>query len=328
MQHYKDCPAVLESYLRYLTMVCNKAKSTVIMRYVDLRGFFQFLRTRGEYEPTAAELATGEVLVAGMQVDAVAEVTEDDIYDYLDYLSHERRISEITIYRKKLPSLRRFYDYLMRHQEEFGICLNVNPVGKITAPTEATRPARCLTPSEISRLLKAVAGETALRDTAMILLILTTGLNISELAKARYTDYHEDLLLVAGRKVHLTEGCQEAIEEYICQFRNPVEQYLKDNTLFITHNYLRRLTARGIQKALQKHFDRAGVDGTARDLRHTAVMELLKNARNECERAYIAGYLGYTNADHVSRLPLPKPPQDDPMVDLVQNTWLADLGKN
>lgn len=320
---FKNCPPVLRSYLRYLETIKNQKPSTLRDRYLDIKVFLQFLKERsGEQTGPAAN----EVWVEDIDPAVVAGVTEDDINDYLEYLAQQRHVAEVTIYRRKLPSLRKFYDYLIRHQDELGIQITSNPAPNVPPPSSPAKPCRVLSRSEITRLLRAVSGETAVRDTAIVLLMVTTGLSVSEVAKIRYDDYHQDALFVAGRKIFLTENCQDAINRYISDFRDPLTDFLKDNTLFVTQNYRKRLSARGIQNALQKHFDRAGIDASARDLRYTAVIELLKNARNECERSYIAGRLGYSNPQSLNSLPLPKPEKDDILPSLVGNSWLGELG--
>lgn len=320
---YKNCPAVLQSYLRYSEMVQNRSAATVQNRYRDIRKFLVWLFL----QKVSPDIPPGcsEPDISDLPTQLVAAVTEDDIEAYLEYLIHEKKTSQSTIYYSKLSSLRSFFDYLSRHQEELGIQLTHNPVPENWNRVPPEQPCRELSPSEISRVLKAIQGEAAVRDTAIVLLIATTGISMRELVKIRCQDYQEDILFVAGRKVRLTQNCQDALQQYLLEFRDPTSDVIHDNALFVSHNYLRRLTPRGVQKALQKHFDRAGVQATARDLRHTAVIALLKTARNECELAYIAGYLGYTSTQALRDLHLPKP-TDNTTKNPVEDTWLSDLG--
>lgn len=320
---YKNCPPVLESYLRYLKTVQNAAPKTIEARYWDIKCFLQFIRFSGE---ELTEIPMNEIYVENMSTATVAAVTEDDIYDYLDHLTNEQHLSGLTVQRR-VGSIRMLYEYIYRHQEELGVVLARSPVPEIKSDSIPTEPCRELTPSEISKVLRSIEGEAAVRDVAIVLLISTTGISIGELVKLRCEDYQEDTMLVAGRKVHLTGACQDALNAYLRDFRDPASEGLHDKTLFISRNYRRRLTARGVQKALQKHFDRAGVKATARDLRHTAVKELLKSARNECERSYIAGYLGYTSIKSLKNFHLPKPADTAPLPHLTENTWLNNIGR-
>ena len=330
MKTYKNCPPYLESYLRYLELVGNKAATTLDARCHDIRDFLKFLRRREDGVPTPEEIAANDIFVAGLPPEAVAAVTEEDVEEYLEYLTAERKVSQQTIYTRKATSIRGFYDWLIKAQVDLGLTILQNPVPHFDVRSEFSpaRPSRVLSHAELDKVLKAVDGDSAIRDVAMILLVATTGLAATELAKVKHRDYHGDYLVYRGRKIFLTEAAQKALRVYLAEYRDPIEDFLKDNTLFVSRLKKKRLSPRGIQNALQKHFDRAGVEGSARDLRYTAVVELLKNARNECERAHLAGYLGYTDPASISRLPLPKAEDTGEQFHAaLENSWLNDLGK-
>ena len=330
MKIYKNCPPYLESYLRYLELVGNKAATTLDARCHDIRDFLKFLRRQEDGFPSPEEIAANDIFVAGLPAKTVAAVTEEDVEEYLEYLLEERKVSQQTIYTRKATSIRGFYDWLMKAQVDLGLVILKNPVPHFDVRSEFSpaRPSRVLSHAELDKILKAVDGDAAVRDTAIILMVATTGLPATEVAKIKYRDYHEDHLVYQGKKIPLTEAAQKAIRVYLAEYRDPIEDFLKDKTLFVSRLKKKRLSPRGIQNALQKHFDRAGVEGSARDLRYTAVVELLKNARNECERAHLAGYLGYTDPAAIARLPLPKAEETgDELHAALESSWLNRLGK-
>ena len=324
---FRNCPAVLKSYLRYMEVVLDHAENTLVCRRTDIRCFLQFMKRQRGGPELGSNIPMNEIWVEGMSAEDVADVSRKDIEDYLKYLSQERRVCQSTIYRRYIASLRKFYDYLLQNKEELGIRIETNPVQYTHIPTTtAATPSRVLSKYEITKVLKSIQGPVAVRDAAIILLIATTGLTVQEVVSIRYQDYRETELIVAGRKVPLTDNCQQAIEKYILEFRDPMGDYIKDNTLFLTPTHRKRLSTRGLQNALQKHFLRAGVDASARDLRQTAITEILKNARNDCERAYLAGCLGYANNSPISQL-LPTAESQETISRLVQSSWLNDLGE-
>lgn len=347
---YKNCPPVLESYLRYLKTVKNNAPKTIYVRYCDVKSFLIFFVQRESGTPLATKDI--EQSIENVSAATIAAVTEDDISDYLEYLVEERHMTKLTIQRRKLPSLRQFYNYIFRYQEELGVSISKNPVQEHWEKAIPADPCRILSPAEISKVLDTIdkyavlssmendtqnAGvvtNPAVRDKAIVLLLVTTGISVDELIRVRCQDYIEDTMIVAGRKVHLTEACRDALDTYLAEFRDPIEAAytnLHDNALFITNNHRRRLSIRGVQNALKKHFDRAEVNATARDLRYTAIAEMLKSARNECELAYIAGRLGYSNVSSVKQLllqmGLPIPSDTNAMPDLISGTWLDNIGR-
>lgn len=319
---YTNCPPVLSSFLRYLEVVKNYKQNSIYLRSLDIRGFLQYHKAK---QMPAMPEKLNELDVTDLDAAAVAAVTEDDIEEYLDYLLLQGKVTELTLYRRKVPSLRLFYEYLIRHQEDLGITIHKNPVREGRSSGAPSAPCRLLSPAEIQAVLRCCDGETAVRDKAIILLICTTGIAIPELVKIRYEDYREDTIAVGGRTLSLTENCQRAIDDYLEEFRDPAEDWLLDKTLFVSHNYRRRLSPRAVQKALQKYFDRANVVGTARDLRHTAVDTMLRTARNDCERAFIAGCLGYT-PQKLRNLTFANSPNHDSTNLTTEGTWLQKLG--
>ena len=325
---YKNCPEVLESYLRYLELVKGYSQGTLLARYQDICDFLRFIRRREGGGTSPEELAVGDVFINRMTAAEIAALTPDDVDAFLENLERERHISNLTIFRRKAPSLGMFYGYLIQQQEELGISIAINPVQDRRDSTPPSEPSRILSPAEINRVLDNVQGKSAVRDIAIILLISTTGLSVCEVVKIRCKDYNHHTITVNGRQFALTENCRKAIDRYLFEYRDPCEEWIHDNALFVSKNYQRRLTTRGLRKALQRHFDRAGVVGTAKDLRYTAVITLLKTARNECERSYIAGYLGYTNPVSLQQFPLPPLPSvPDTPLPSPEDTWLSSLGR-
>lgn len=347
---YKNCPPVLESYLRYLKTVKGNAPKTLDVRYRDVKTFLTYLVHREKDAPLTPR-GTDE-RIKYLTVETIAAVTEADIEDYLDYLAEDLHLTDVTIQQRKLPSLRQFYNYIFRYQEELGVTLLRIPVRQCWEMNVPAKSCRILSPAEISRVLDAIEKyeamnttenhvhtplvivNPAVRDKAIVLLIATTGVSTSELVKIRCRDYIEDTMIIAGRKVHLTEACREALDTYLTEFRDSIEATYADfheNALFVSHNYRRRMTDRGIQNALKKHFARAGVTGTARDLRYTAMAEMFKSARNECELAYIAGRFGYnsptTAKQLLQQMGIPSPGEGKEMPDLISGTWLDSIGK-
>lgn len=320
---FKNCPPVLVSYFRYLEVVRNYSRNTVLAKQSDIRGFLQFLQARNLPSDHPVELSG--VYVADMDTAVIAAVTADDVEEYVEYLLNTK-VSERTIRERKLTSLRTFYDYLIRNREELGISIGANPVMDGTPGVTSADPARVLSYTELKHLLDSIDGQTAVRDTAIVLLLATTGITLSQLVSIRCEDYREDTLLVAGRTVYLTERCQEALNTYLQECRDPISDSIHDNAIFVSDNYRKRLTPRCVQKALQKHFDRAGIQATAKDLRHTAVVEILKTARNDCELAYIAGCLGYSDPKFLRQFTIQKKNSADAPINMVEQTWLNDLG--
>lgn len=317
---YDNCPVFLTGYLRYLAMVKNQPRSTVNGVYLNLKGFLQFQHNR-KMSPPLPDEAIRSVDISNMAVWEVAELGEEDVEDYIDYLDTVAKNSQVTI-RHKLVHLRSFWSYLIRNQEELGISISQNPAANIRADNITPTRARTLSATEIQRVLRAMDGETALRDRAMMLVILSTGVQLNQLIRIHCEDVEEDKIKIGSRYVYISEQCQEAIEDYLREFRDPISDGMKDKALFVSRQLRRRLTPRGVQKSLEKHFAAAGINATATDLRFTAAKRLLEQASSRYERTVIAEYLGYKSLKSLEQFQLPPLDKDSTCISsLLQRVW-------
>lgn len=312
---YDNCPVFLTSYLRYLTMVKNQSKGTVNGVYHNLKSFLQFQHNR-KLSPPLPDEAIQSVDISNMTVWEVAELGEEDIEDYIDHLETVVKNGQVTI-RHKLVHLRSFWSYLIRNQEELGISISQNPAANLRADNIKYTRSRVVTDAEVHRILRAMAGETALRDRAMMLVILSTGAQLSQLTRIHCEDVADGKIKIGQRYVYISEECQEAIDDYLQEYRDPISEGMKDKALFVSQKLRRRLTPRGIQKALEKHFSAAGINATASDLRFTAAKRLLEQAANRYERAVIAEYLGYKSLNSLAQFQLPPLDNDALCIDSV-----------
>ncbi len=320
--YFENCPPFLSGYLRYLMAVKNRSESTIVSVYREIKEFLLFIKRRST-PPLSPEEETD--FIQDMAAWTVAELTAEDLDEFVEYLDTTVHNSGPTI-SKKISGLKGFYDYLIRNQEELGITIGVNPAAGLKGVPYRGSQCRLLSAQEVKAVLRAVNGEAAVRDRAILLLMCTTGLRLNELVKLKHDDYDGDCLMANGRRLTLTEQCKSALDAYLTEFRDEIAQGLHDRTLFISRNYRRRLTPRGIQKALQKHFDAAGVKGTPKDLRFTAATELLSTAKNPHEQAILANYLGYRNPASLKQFALPQSRDNPTLIDgALDKTWLGDL---
>jgi site-specific recombinase XerD len=120
----------------------------------------------------------------------------------------------------------------------------------------------------VRALLAALAGNA--RDTAIFLMVLTTGVRVRELVPMDRDDVEWERagvsVQVRGddpvRTVYPSRQAELALGSYL-QGRDDPEV-----ALFVSRRG-RRLAARSIQGAFAKHFGRAGIAGSLRTVRHT-----------------------------------------------------------
>ncbi len=145
--------------------------------------------------------------------------------------------------------------------------------------------------SELERLLEAPKGPglSALRDRAMLRMLFSTGLRVSELCSLdrNKIDVKRGELSVLGkgrkiRLVFLSEDAKKYIAEYL-EKRTDVDEALfiriPKNGKFSKESEL-RLTPRSVQRVVKKYAIQAGIMGKSvspHTLRHSYATDLLRN---------------------------------------------------
>jgi site-specific recombinase XerD len=179
---------------------------------------------------------------------------------------------------RKLSAIKSFYKYLTVRTKQ----LSVNPVKDVEFPKIRKSLPKYLTLSESQKLLRAVQGQNAVRDYAILMLFLNCGIRRSELVNLDRSDVYEDRIRVRGkgnkeRIVYFGTACKNAIDAYL-PLRN--KMVLTDNqALFGSRNH-NRITVTAVHRLVKKHMLAAGLDPqqySAHKLRHTAATLMLSN---------------------------------------------------
>lgn len=299
------CPGFLQAYLRYMTLSKNRSALTAQTTLYDLREFLQFVHFHRKFDAYPKGEEYRDLGIEAMEISELESVTTEEIERYLCYHDTVSRVKSNTS-RKKLCCIRRFFSYICSQQSELGIQMAKNPALNLTVPTTYQAAPHLLSKADVERLLGSIEGESAVRDRAIIMLFLTTGLKLSELAALDLDHYHGSFLTATGntsRSLYLTSACKEAIDQYLTEYREITDEPCPDNALFISHSRGRRLSTRGIQKAVQKHLNAAGLGSkgySVQDLRDTAAALILPSLEDVGKPA-AASYLGYATAAYAGK---------------------------
>lgn len=187
---------------------------------------------------------------------------------------------------RKLNSIKSFFKYLMGENS-----LTVNPATSVTHPKYDVAPPRALTPLEYRALRDAARDDV--RMHAIIELLLQTGLRIGELAGLQLQDIslEKSYLKIRAfeshdaRRVPLNKTAKEAIEKYVKE-----RPKTKNTTLFITKTG-NPFLIRNIRTSVNRYFRIGGIVGAkVNDLRHTFIIEQLKQGVPIVELSKIAGH--------------------------------------
>jgi len=146
----------------------------------------------------------------------------------------------------------------------------------VSYPTFETQPPRILSQMEYRALRDAVRND--IRMTAVVELLLQTGMRIGELARLELEDVKENQLRIEAyesqpeRMVVLNPSAKKALDRWL-DFRTKT----KVKNIFITKTG-RAFLIRNIRTIINRYFRQASIkDATVNDLRHTFIAHQLSN---------------------------------------------------
>jgi site-specific recombinase XerD len=200
----------------------------------------------------------------------LASVTRDAIGAYVDHLQ-QRHLTPKTI-TSYLQTVRLFFDYCINEE---GVTMH-NPVTKIAIRLPKPLP-RHLKDDQVANLLAVI---TKVRDRAMFMVMLRSGLRVEEVARLTTdaVEYQRRQLFVANgkgakdRMVYLSDDACAALVTYL------EKRSSKTRALFVVEKGPMKgqpISVRGIQKRIEYYAHKSGVAASCHSLRHTMATQLL-----------------------------------------------------
>lgn len=179
-----------------------------------------------------------------------------------------------------LSSISSFYNYLIKEQH-----ITLNPATGIRAPKAAKKLPNSLNVDQMSQLLAIEVNDIlSARDAAMLELIYSSGLRVSELTGLNIDsiDLNDQSLRVIGkgnktRVVPIGRKAKEALQcwlEYRQEFAN-----IGENALFLSKQR-QRISVRAVQQRMDSWGKQQGVQGKVHPhrLRHSFASHLLESS--------------------------------------------------
>ena len=230
----------LSKFLRYLQIEKGASQGTIKAYQLDIeRVLIPFLQQRDKSE--------------------VAQVTKEDIRDYLHYLAVGRGNSNVTRARK-LAAIKSFFNYLVENEG-----LEVNPAASIRSPRIPEKEPEYLTEEECIRLVTTIArkGKPRVRerDMAIAVLFLHTGLRVSELTNLKLAnvdlDMHQVKITRKGNKeqyLHLNGETVSTLARYLAKRPQAL------NGRFFVGTKGGNLTRSYVYGVVRRYLELAGID--------------------------------------------------------------------
>jgi len=260
---------LIRQFIHYLSIEKNASPHTCRGYLRDLEEFERFLKDSG-----ASHSSRGEVRLEN--VDRLA------IRKYLSFLHRRNKKSSIA---RKISTLRSFFKYLVKEER-----ISSNPAKTVSSPKVEKMLPTALTVDETFRLVESTKGvpetqpsekgkKRRLRDLAILELLYSSGLRVSELVGLNSNQLDLDLGIVRvmgkGRKERIVPVGKKAVEA--------VKNYLEErgtsepvSPVFVNARG-GRLTVRSVGRLVKEYTRRSGIfrKVSPHTLRHTFATHLL-----------------------------------------------------
>ncbi len=270
-------PPLVAEFARYKSVIQGCSPKTVNEYVLDLRTFFRYLRAKEQGIDPASD-AFVELDIRDIDIDEIAAITTEQVYEFLMYTS-DVRANLWAAKARKLSALKAFFKFLTTKR---GL-LEKNPVIDIESPKPKKTLPKVLSLDESLTLLQTIAADTESktreRDYAIVTLFLNCGMRLSELVGINVNDVDRELrsLRVLGkgnkeRIVYLNDACRMALQDYL-PHRLPPEATVKPTPALFLSSRHQRISVKTVQWMVYKYLDMAGLESrhySVHKLRHTA----------------------------------------------------------
>lgn len=258
----KELPRFCMTFFRGIEYTTS-SRTRIAYAY-DLGVFFNYIK---DTNPAYADIEINH-----FSIDILNKITVDDIEEYLDYLKvYSKNSSEHTNREKgikrKLSSLKSFYNYFFCNQ-----IIEDNPAAKVRMPKLHESEIIRLDSDEVVRLLDEVESgdnltksqkkyhdKTKLRDTALLTLLLGTGMRVSECVGIDINDVDfKNSGIKIRRKggyeaiVYFGDEVEIALLNYL-EYRNTITPVAgHENALFLSLQN-KRISVRSVENLVKKY---------------------------------------------------------------------------
>lgn len=283
---YKTFPLILREYAEYTVVVKGNSEKTVCEYLLDIRTFFRFMITKWD-ELELSDDEFEKLSIKRINENDVKRITQKNIIEYLMFAGFKRENSATTRMRK-LSALRSFFKYA--HAKER--IIEVDPTADVDAPKKSATLPKYLTVEEAVKLIDTVRNDkeskTRIRDYAIIVLFLNTGMRLSELVGLNMESLDPEITTVKvlgkgskERVIYLNKAAREALIEYLRQRLDPKHVRTSSNAIFLSGRE-DRISNKTVQWMVQKYLKMAGLGSkglSVHKLRHTAATLMYQSGK-------------------------------------------------
>lgn len=251
----------ITNYLNFLKVNEGRSDNTIASYKVDLKQLNEYLEKNNLN---------------------ITNIKLQHFIDFLLYLDEQNKkktgdVLSASTKARKITTIKSFFKYLFEIE---GLIKN-NPTLKLKHPKIPKTLPQFLTLDQAVALIKSAekVPSKAIRNKAILILFLNSGLRISELINIELDDIRDGVIRVVGkgkktREIPLNDITISAVNEYL-----KIRPEVNSNKLFITERN-NGFSVSGMQYLIKRHFEMAGIDTkkySTHDLRHTAATLMHNN---------------------------------------------------
>ena len=247
----------------------------------DIKTTTMYLRTMKQFVEWLGE--------RGIQVTGPETITAGLVRDYRSHLAIIAGNRPSTI-NKALQVIRIY----CRWGIEEGL-IRGNPALKVQYIEEPLLAPKSLSESQVNAL-RSVLSTKKIRLQAMVELGLSAGLRVSEVTNLKISDLkllkkNGEIYVRVGkgfkfRTIPIAPDLVDLLKQYLSEFK-----WLQREYVFVSQREQTKLSARGIQKHIEKLREEVGIDFSYHTLRHTYCTDLLNSGMKLTDVAIVAGHL-------------------------------------
>jgi site-specific recombinase XerD len=260
--------------------------------------FCTYLRTRNYSPHTVENYGRDLRLFFAPLTKTLRAVSWRDVEHFIRQ-QHQAQLAATTINRR-LHALKHFFDYLVMERQT----LVTNPV----KPSHLLRQGRPL-PKKLSQdqVRTLFAQITNPMDHALCLLMLRCGLRVSEVAhvRRRDLDWEQHALRIEqgkGRKDRVVYLSADVLAELkACRALRP-DTVPNDVFFWNQKRTHRALSAKGIQKKMERYARAAGIKASCHSLRHTFASNLLEEGAEVIAIKELLGHASIGSSERYAKL--------------------------
>ncbi|MGD2110251.1 MAG: tyrosine recombinase XerC [Phycisphaerae bacterium] len=323
---------LIDEFLNYLKFERHFSPHTAKCYAADLAQFCAFLAgdrdaaSGGQVFHVPPGTARTQAAVAGQEgqnrpsgtaVISVADIGQrlrdvnpDHVKQFLAFLGTQN-YSKSTIARK-LATLRSFYKFCLRK----GYVEN-HPLAAIRTPKQEKRLPKFLELEQISKLLSTPDVNTLLgsRDRAMLEVLFSTGVRVSELVDLNFhdVDFEGHVIRVRGkgkkqRAAPIGTTAIAAIKRYVDMRRADARSATFDQEALFVNKHGQRLSTRSVRRKLDKYLAEAGLDPaiSPHTLRHSFATHMLNNGADLRSVQELLGHQSLSTTQVYTHLTTPR----------------------